>query len=82
MKKIGIVTHYYGNINVAIVALSGKLSKNDRVKFESGKNEFEQTVESMQIEHKEIDSAKKGDIVGMKVDQKVSDGADVYLVEE
>ena len=82
MKKIGIVTHYYGNINVAIVALSGKLSKNDRVKFESGKNEFEQTVESMQIEHKEIDSAKKGDIVGMKVDQKVSDGADVDLVEE
>ena len=78
MKKIGIVTHYYGNINVAIVALSGKLSKNDRVKFESGKNEFEQTVESMQIEHKEIDSAKKGDIVVMKVDQKGSDGADVY----
>jgi len=92
MKKIGTVTHYYGNISVAIVALTGKLSKGDKVKFESGsprssesgagKNEFEQTVESMQIEHKEIDSAKKGDIVGMKVDQKVSDGADVYLVEE
>lgn len=81
MKKIGNVTHYYGNIGVAIVALTGKLSKGDRVKFEHGKTEFEQTVESMQIEHKEIDSAKKGDVVGMKVDEKVSEGADVYLVE-
>lgn len=82
MKKIGVVTHYYGNIGVAIVALTGKLSKGDMVKFEGGKTEFEQEVESMQIDHKEIDSAKKGDIVGIKVEQKVGDNADVYLVEE
>lgn len=82
MKKIGNVTHYYGNIGVAIVALTGKLSKGDKVKFESGKAEFEQTVESMQIDHKEIDSAKKGDIVGVKVSEKVGEGADVYLAEE
>ena len=81
MKKIGAVTHYYGNIGVAIVALAGKLSKGDKVKFENGKNEFEQTVESMQIEHKEIDSAKKGEVIGMKVDEKVSEGAEVSLVE-
>ena len=82
MKKIGVVTHYYGNIGVAIVALTGKLSKGDKVKFEGGKTEFEQTIESMQIEHKEIDSAKKGDIVGVKVNEKVNDGAEVYLMEE
>lgn len=82
MKKIGTVTHYYGNIGVAIIALTGKLSKGDKVKFEGGKTEFEQTVESMQIEHKEIESAKKGDVVGMKVGEKVGEGADVYLMEE
>lgn len=82
MKKIGNVTHYYGNIGVAIVALAGKLSKGDKVKFEGGKTEFEQVVESMQIEHKEIKSAKKGDVIGMKVNEKVGEGADVYLVEE
>ena len=82
MKKVGTVTHYYGHIGVAIIALTGKLSKGDKVKFEGGKTEFEQTVESMQIEHKEIDSAKKGDVIGMKVNEKVGEGADVYLVEE
>jgi len=81
MKKVGTVTHYYGNIGVAIVALTGKLSKGDKVKFEGGKTEFEQTVESMQIEHKEIDSAKKGDVIGMKVNEKVGEGAEVSLVE-
>ncbi len=81
MKKIGVVTHYYGNIGVAIIALTGKLSKGDKVKFEGGKTEFEQTIESMQIEHKEIDSAKNGDIVGVKVDEKVGEGAEVSLVE-
>lgn len=82
MKKIGNVTHFYGNIGVAIVALTGKLSKGDKVKFEGGKTEFEQVVESMQIEHKEIDSAKKGDVIGMKVNEKVGEGADVYLAED
>ena len=81
MKKVGTVTHYYGNIGVAIITLAGKLSKGDKVKFENGKSEFEQTVESMQIEHKEIDSAKKGDVVGIKVSEKVGEGAEVSLVE-
>lgn len=81
MKKIGVVTHYYGNIGVAIIALTGKLSKGDNVKFEGGKTEFEQTIESMQIDHKEIESAKKGDVVGIKVDEKVGDNVEVYLVE-
>ena len=82
MKKVGIVTHYYGNIGVAVVELSGKLSVGDKVKFEDGKHEFEQTIESMQIEHKDISSAKKGDAIGLKVSEKVSEGADVSLVEE
>ena len=81
MKKIGKVTHYYNNIDVAVVELSGKLSVGDRVKFVSGQNEFEQTVESMQIEHENISSAKKGDMIGLKVGEKVNEGAEVYLVE-
>lgn len=81
MKKIGRVTHFYGNIGVAIVELSGKLSIGDRVKFSHGEHEFEQTIESMQMEHKDVDSAKKGDVVGVKVDEKVSEGVEVSLME-
>lgn len=81
MKKIGKITHYYGNIGVAIIELSGKMSKGDKIKVEHSGEEFEQAVESMQMEHKDIDAGKKGDSVGIKVEQKVHEGDEVFLME-
>ena len=81
MKKVGTVTHYYGKLGVAIIDLSGTLKVGNRIKFENGA-EAEQTVDSMQIEHEQVEEAKKGDMVGLKVDQKVHEGATVYLAGE
>ena len=81
MKKVGTVTHYYGKIGVAIVDLSGTLKVGDRIKIENG-TELEQAVESMQVEHEQVEEGKKGDMVGLKVPQKVHEGATVYLAEE
>ena len=81
MKKVGTVTHYYGKIGVAIVELSDTLKVGDRIKFENG-TEFEQVVESMQVEHEQVEEAKKGEMIGLKVAQKVKEGTTVYLVEE
>lgn len=79
--KIGKVTHYYDKIGVAVVELDGGLSKGDKIKFvRGGEDMFEQEVKSMQIEHDEIDSAKKGDVVGLKVDQEVKEDAEVYKI--
>mgnify|MGYP001595777577 CR=1 FL=1 len=81
MKKVGTVTHYYGKIGVAIVKLSGTLKVGDRIKFENG-TELEQTADSIQIEHEQIEKAKKGDVIGLKVEQKANERATVYLAEE
>ncbi len=79
--KIGKVTHYYDKIGVAVVELNGGLSKGDKIKFvRGGEDMFEQNIESMQIEHDKIDSAKKGDVVGLKVDQEVKEDAEVYKI--
>lgn len=54
----------------------------DRILFRSNLGDlFEQEVTSIQIEHQSVQKAKKGDEVGIKVDQKVHDGNEVYLVE-
>lgn len=80
--KIGKVTHYYDKIGVAIVELDGTLSTGDKVKFvRGGEDLFEQVVESIQIEHEKKDSAGKGDVIGLKVDQEVKEGAEVYKLE-
>lgn len=79
--KVGKVTHYYDKIGVAIVELDAELSVGDKVKFvRGGEDLFEQAVESMQIEHKKVDSAKKGDVVGLKAEKEIREGAEVFKI--
>ncbi len=82
MKPIGKITHYYDKIGVAIIELSGGLKVGDKIKIEGGKNEFDQTVEEMQVDHKPVDTAKAGDAVGIKVKEKIREGALVLRLDE
>lgn len=80
---MGTVTHYYDKIAVAVVKLEkDDLKVGDKVKL-IGKegNEFTQTIESMQIEHANIDIAKKGDEFGLKVAQEVKPKTEVFKVK-
>lgn len=79
-KLIGEVTHYYGKIGVVTVKLLDTLKVGDVIKIIGGGNEFSQTVESMQIEHQNIQEAKAGDSIGLKVNQKVKEGYKVYKI--
>jgi len=78
--KIGDIIHYYDKIGVAVVKVLAPIKVGDKLKISGHDHEFEQTVSSMQVEHKEIQEAKKGDDVGMKVDKAVKDGDEVYKV--
>ena len=81
-KLIGEVTHYFGNIGVAVIKLSDKLKVGETIRVVGGEDtDFNQTVESMEVEHQKIDQAKKGDSIGLKIDQKVREGYKVYKVE-
>lgn len=79
MKKVGIITHYYGKIGVATVELSGSLKVGDKIKIKSGETEIEQMVESMQLEHKQVDEAEKGEVIGLQINGKVKEGAIVSV---
>lgn len=79
MFKVGKVTHYYDKIQVAIVELAADLAVGDKIKFvRGGEDIFEQNVDSIQIEHEKKESAKKGDVVGLKVEREVKEGAEVF----
>lgn len=78
-KLIGEITHYFSNIGVGIINLSAPLAEGDEIRIVGGENtDFNQKVESMQIDHKEVKKAKKGDSVGLKVSEKVREGYRVY----
>ncbi|MFH1967976.1 MAG: hypothetical protein ABIJ84_01155 [bacterium] len=78
-KPIGQVTHYFSNIGVAVIDLSSPLKQGDVIRITGGQEtDFEQKVDSLQVDHKEVKSAKKGDSVGMKVKEKVREGYKVF----
>lgn len=80
-KQVGTVTHWYDKLGVAVVKLTGKLAKGARIKVKKGEEEFEDTVASLQIDHKDVASAKKGDDAAMKLSQKAKEGSGIFLVE-
>jgi translation elongation factor EF-1alpha len=79
-KEIGVITHYFGNISVGIIKLSAQLKVGDTIHIKGAHDDFTQDVDSIQIEHEQVESAKKGDLVGVKVTQKIHANDKVFLV--
>lgn len=79
--KIGKVIHYYDKIGVAVVEITAPIKIGDRIKSAKDDTGFEQEITSMQIEHEQIKSAKKGQSVGIKVDQPVKKGDELFKVK-
>jgi len=77
-QAIGQVTHYYSKIGVAILQLDNPLAVGDVLAIVGSTTDLEQEVKSMQVEHQSIDQAKAGDLVGLKVKDKVREGDAVY----
>ena len=76
---VGRVVHFYDKIGVAVIKLEKPLKVGNNVKFVHGENEFTQTIESMQLEHVQVESGKKGQEIAVKVDKEAKSGTQVYL---
>ncbi len=76
--QIGKVTHFYGGIGVAVIELTGDVSVGETIHFKGAKTDFTQEIDSMQIEHENVDTAKKGESIGMKTAEKVREGDLVF----
>lgn len=77
-KLIGKITHYYSKLGVGIIELEDSLSVGDMLRIKGVHSDFEQKVDSMQIEHESVEKAEAGASVGIKVAEKVREGDLVY----
>lgn len=77
-KLVGIISHYFGHIGVAVIDLNDELKVSDTIRIVGGQTDFSQPVDSMEFEHQKVETAKKGDSVGLKVKEKVHEGYKVY----
>jgi GTPase len=76
--EVGHVTHFFTKISVAVLELKAPLAVGDHILFKGPTTDFEQVIESMQIEHEDIERAEAGQSIGLKVVQRVRERDMVY----
>jgi len=76
--EVGHITHFFSKISVAVVELTAPLTTGDRILVKGPSTDFEQVVESIQIEHKNIQRAEAGQNIGLKTTQHVRERDVVY----
>ncbi|MDD2352522.1 MAG: EF-Tu/IF-2/RF-3 family GTPase [Candidatus Caldatribacteriota bacterium] len=80
-ELVGHVIDYFAKIGVAAIEIeSGEIRIGDTLQFRGHTTDFTQEIESMQIENEQIDRAIAGDSVGIKVEERVRGGDEVYKV--
>lgn len=79
-KEIGKVTHFYDRLSVAIIKLTDKLNVGETLHVFGKHTDFTQVADSLQIEHTQVEGAKKGEEIGIKVGQAVHEGDRVFRV--
>ncbi len=79
-KEIGKITHYFGHISVGVIELSDSLKIGESIHIKGHSEDFTQPIDSMQVEHAQVQEAKPGDSIGIKVLQKVHPGDKVFKV--
>jgi putative protease len=76
--EIGRITHFFTKISVAVIELIAPLAVGDTIMIKGPTTDFEQVVESMQIEHNNVQRAEAGQSIGLRVAQRVRENDMVY----
>ena len=76
--QVGHIAHFFSKISVAVVELTAPLTVGDRILIKGPQTDFEQVIESMQIEHANIQRAEAGQGIGLKTAQHAHERDVVY----
>lgn len=79
-EEIGVVTHYFGHIPAVAITLSKPLKVGEAIHIKGHTTDVQVTVTSMQVAHKDVQEAKAGDSIGIKITEKCREHDKVYRV--
>jgi len=81
-EVIGTVSDFFAHPVVAGIELTGTLKLGDKIHIKGHTTDMEFTVDSMQINNANVEEAKAGDSVGIKVSERVRRGDTIYKVTD
>jgi len=80
-ERIGAITHYFSRIQVVVIKLTKELKVGDKIRIKGNSTNFVQLVKSLQIESVDVKAAKKGELVGLKVEKNAKEGDLVFRLK-
>ncbi len=81
-EVIGSVSDFFAHPVVAGIELTGTLKVGDQIHIKGHTTDMELTIASMQINNVNVNEAKAGDAIGIKVSERVRRGDTVYKVTD
>lgn len=79
-KTVGVITHFFPNVRAAIIKVSAAIKLGDKLHFYGETTDFKITVKSMQMNRAPIETAKRGQEIGIQVPDKVREGDQVFKI--
>ena len=80
-KEIGYVSKFFGRISVAAIEITSlEINVGDTIRIKGHTTDQKIEVKSIQIEHKNVETAKKRDSIGIEVTEKARRKDKVYRI--
>jgi len=82
-EQVGVVVKFFAKPSVAAIEVTGgSIKTGDLLKYKGHTTEFEEAVDSIEVDNKSVEEAKVGDLVGIKVKERVRENDKVYKETE
>ena len=80
-EQVAVIVKFFAKPSVAALEVTnGTITKGDLLKYKGHTTDFTEEISSMEIDNQSVDEVKAGDLVGVKVKERVREGDKVYKV--
>ncbi len=80
-EEVGVIVKFFAKPSVAAIEITrGSIKRGDILKYKGHTTDFTEEVKSMEIDNQPVDEAKVGDMIGVKVEERVREKDKVYKV--
>ena len=82
-EQVAVIVKFFAKPSVAALEVtSGTIKTGDLLRYKGHTTDFTEEIASMEIDNQPVDEVKAGDLVGVKVKERVREGDKVYKVTE
>ena len=82
-EQVAVIVKFFAKPSVAALEVTGgTIKKGDLLRYKGHTTDFTEEVQSMEVDNQSVDEARPGDMVGVKVKERVRENDKVYKVVE